>query len=259
MKNLILPCGTSATVTGFNGHAQRILSDLLEDPKGLSPDWLDLVLMQVVRALGGAQRPTPKALLGLCSGSRLRLLIEARRLTYGDKVKFEYGCLRCGAKDQQVTVDLGTLDDVPYPPDLYAYTDPSGMVFTFGWGTGRSEQDFTKGRALKQWSSLDEPLLRVIAVDGQPRGWRWWQDQDAALLDRVRAVGRAMVPVFGEAPTEEPEVLEDDGAWRVPADVPQGGPRERVQIQCGACGHRMLAGVQAQPDFLLRSTLAALG
>lgn len=259
MKHLLLPCGTPATVVGFNGHAQRVLSDLLEDPKAHAADWLDLVLAQVVKTLGaGSSRPTPKALLGLRSGSRLRLLLEARRLTYGDKVKVEYGCLRCGEQDQTEVVDLGALDDVPYPSDSYRYEDPSGLVFECGWGTGHTEVAFSKGRTLRQWSTLDEPLVRVLTVDGEPKGWRWWQDQDGALLDRVRAVGRAMVPVL-QHPSPEAVALEDDGAWSVPEDVPQGGPRERVEVVCGACGHRMFAGVQAAPDFLLRSTLAALG
>lgn len=259
MKNILLPCGTSATVTGFNGHAQRILSDCLEESKGFSPDWLDLVLAQVVKALGSAQRPTPKALLQLRSGSRLRLLIEARRLTYGDEVKIEFGCLRCGAKDQETTVDLARVGDVPYPCDTYQYLDPSGMVFVFGWGTGHTEVTFAKGRSLKQWGSLDEPLTRVLTVDGQPKGWRWWQDQDAAMLDRVRAVGRAMVPVLllEDEETEQDEETEHGSPKAEKIIV--GGPQERVQVQCEACGHKMLAGVQAQPDFLLRSTLAALG
>jgi len=86
------------------------------------------VPLEVVSRIG-RRAPTERDLLHLATGSRLRLLVEARRLTYGDALEMEWGC-RCGAKCE-ATFDLARLADLPYPnPPQAAFRAGTGKVFT---------------------------------------------------------------------------------------------------------------------------------
>jgi len=116
-------------------------------------------------------------------------------------------------------------------------------------------------------SFLDEPLCRIVALDGEPVGLRVITKLSARVLDEVRKVGRAMVPVYdpearqlaplrlvGDA-DEEPEPATD--AVTDPARMPQAGCPERVRLACESCGHRTAVPLGTQPDFLLPGVQAA--
>jgi hypothetical protein len=238
VKPITLPCGTPAQVVPFNGRVQELLIDEEVIKKA---EHLDLVLRDVTRQLAD-RTASPKALLDLPSGSRLRLLIEARRQTYGDDVRLEWKCTRCGA-DNAGAASLADVDDVAYPDGLapVEHTASDGVVYTFGWGTGHSELAFVRGVQRKQWGRMDEGLTRIAAVNGTNQGPRYFATLAANVCDELRAVARAMTPAR-YLPEVEPPTLAH----------PQGGPRMRVQVECDACGHTRFVALEAMPDFLYR-------
>jgi|GEM_PF-1480447 len=263
-----LPCGTTAVVGEFTGTAQRHIHDVLKAIEtGRTPaiDWEDKVLLEVVTTLG-RRAPTERDLLHLASGSRLRLLIEARRLTYGDDLEMEWSC-RCGAKCA-VTFSLAELRDQPYPsPASARFKASSGQVFTLGWGSGLTDREFARASMRNEMSFLDEPLCRIEAIDGEPKGPRVIMKLSARILDEVRKAGRAMVPSYdpearpaaagaaADDSPEEPEATTD--IVTDPTRMPQAGCPERVRLACESCGHRSLIPLATQPDFLLRGVQSA--
>ncbi len=293
--SLILPCGRTADVAEFNGTAQKHVSDFLQSMEaGRTPsiDWEDKILAEVVTSLG-RRRPTPRDLLDLPAGSRLRLMVAARRLTYGDELTMEWVCAGrsgCGAKNER-TLSLADLVDTPYPSDRARFRASDGTVFTLGFGTGHTQSAFSRAAMRREVGFLDEPLTRVLEIDNAPRGLHLVMKLSGKVLDEVRAAGRAMVPVFdpeartaadreAEAAEATPalpaggaegtdanamakaaESLAPVGADDVvtdPSRMPSAGCPERARLTCDHCGRRGLVPIATQPDFLFRGVTSAL-
>lgn len=260
-SSIVLPCGMTVIVGEFTGVAQRHIHDVLkalEAREAPALDWQDKVLLEVVSKLG-AKEPRERDLLALAAGSRLRIMIEARRRTYGDDLEMEWVC-RCGAKNQR-TLNLAELADTPYPDPPHAhFRASSGQVFTLAWGTGLTEREFARASMRREVSFLDEPLSRITALDGEPKGPRVIMKLSARILDEVRRAGRAMVPVFDpEAAPRTEGAGEEDVHDTVtdPARMPTAGCPEWVRLPCESCGARGLVPVATQPDFLLRGVREA--
>jgi hypothetical protein len=246
MKPILLPCGTPAVVSEFNGRAQDLLLDEELTKKG---EQFDLVLAQVVNSLGD-KPPSAQALLDLSSGSRLRLMIEARALTYGDEVKLDLQCLGCGEAWDDVA-KLSDVDDVLYPVAEASYRTASGLAVTIGWGTGHTEKAYVRGVPRKLWGKMDEPLTRIKTVNGEPKGPLYFQQLGGAVLDELRMAVRSMTPV-----KLLPERAHEDQP-NVARGLPQGGPRHRWQVECPnpKCRRRGFAYLEAQKDFLFHGAL----
>lgn len=259
---VILPCGTIATVGEFTGVAQRHIHSVIEAVEAERPppfDWENKVLGEVVRALGDrGKRPQERDLLDLAVGSRLRLLVEARRLTYGDDLEMEWVCPAPGCRVKNTrTMSLAELVDVPYPePAQVCFRASNGAVFTLGWGTGRTDLAFARARASKSASILDEPLYRIVAVDGEAKGPRVIEAMSAKILDEVRRAGRAMSPVYDADGAANPQAPDVSEVVAEPAAMPRAGCPERVRVACESCGVKSAVGLATQPDFLLRGVAA---
>lgn len=265
----ILPCRTDAVIGEFNGVAQRHIHDVLKAIETGRPpalDWQDKVLLEVVSKLG-RRAPTERDLLHLATGSRLRLLVEARRLTYGDALAMEWQC-RCGAKCE-TTFNLAELADRPYPEPAQAlFRASSGQTFALTWGTGLTDREFARAQMRNELSFLDEPLCRVAAVDGEPVGLRVLTRMSGRVLDEVRKAGRAMVPTYDPEARPEAVAAEEPGEGTEAAEpttgpvtdaarMPQAGCPERVRLTCESCGARTNVPLGTQPDFLLPGVQAA--
>lgn len=275
--SIVLPCGKTATVGELTGKAQKHINDALQSMEGgATPalDWEDRVFAEVVQSLG-SRPPRPRDLLDLATGSRKRLMIATRRLTYGDEVELTWTCpgtrrVPCGHANA-APFSLADLVDRPFVPEAVRFRASDDTVFTLGWGTGHTERAFAVGSAKRELGFPDEPLTRILQVNGEPRGLREILKLSAKVLDEVRAAGRAMVPVHdpeagadalptdGDEPPREgaPLALVDDVVTE-PARMPRAGCAERVRMACERCGHRMGVPITSQMDFLLRGVSGAL-
>jgi hypothetical protein len=257
-NSITLPCGKTAVVEAFNGRAQKLLN---KPDNAARPEFVDLLLREVLVSLGERTGPgiTDTVLLELPTGSRWRILIEARRQAYPDPVRMRAACPHCAWEGRESTVehelDLALVDDVRYPADMapVPYAASNGMSFAIGWGTGRTERAFFDGLKADHWTEADEGLARVVTVDGKPKGMLFWEELRADVLDEVRVAARRMTPVLLlDARDREAEA-------KTPAPG-TGGPRLRIQQRCGTCRRTFLASLESQPDFLfrgLRSMLAS--
>lgn len=267
MQTLTLPCGKTAVVRPLNGVAQKIINRaLIESTRGVAVEYRDAVLAEVVEKID--DKPAkPIDLLSLKSGSRIRLLIEARRLAYDDELKIDHVCpaVDCGKKSE-VTIDLGALVDVPYPT---AQGEPlvslevctrKGVkrVFALRWGTGQSERAFHRDRKSDLLGEFDEALPCIASVDGEEMGPRDLIKLPANLLDPARIAARWMIPVHLMAGTEPHEREAAGKVVTDPKRMPFAGTPEFVEVECPECGHRTITRFTGAPDFLARGAMQQL-
>lgn len=247
-KTITLPCGSTATVQALDGVSQEILTneDHLKSGK-----WFDLVLNRVVKSLdhreGGAL--AENHLLNLPSGSRLRCMIESRRLSYGDEVELKWQCIECGEKGKRA-LDLSKVSDVPYStfePQKYT-TKFRGVSIEIGWGNGHSERTFLHAIMKKQIAKTHEPLARIVKVGGETLGPFYFAKLNGGVLNEMIAAVRSTMPRLFINP-DESDVTE--------TGLSVGGPRSRIQVECQSCGTRMTKDLEAAPDFLHRNLLQA--
>lgn len=268
-QSLTLPCGRTALVQAFSGNAQRILNEIHEahsgaqgEKKSAGDDVVERLLAEVTRTLSIAgqepKRPTARDLLALPSGSRHRLLVASRMLSYGPDVAIEHECFAC-RKTTLDTFDLTRAFDQPYPEGVKSIRfESGGHVFAIGWGTGDTGRAFEHGKRQKLWGLFDEPLSRVLLVDGAPMGPQKMLRLSSKVLDAVRRAGRWMVPMVALPEMDEREVDAIDAVVTEPTRMPSAGLAERVQIRCEHCGQMSSSSFVAMPDFLLRGTVEAL-
>lgn len=286
-QSLTLPCGRSAVVQAFNGNAQRILGEMHEaitSKTSAGDDVIERLLMEVTRELsdarGDLKRSRSSDLLALPTGSRHRLLVASRVLSYGPDVKIDHVCMEC-RKSTPETFDLSRAVDVPYPEGVKAVRfESGGKVFAIGYGTGETARRFAQGKRQQLWGMYDEPLARVVSVDGKTMGPQQMLRLSGGVLDPVRRAGRAMVPVVllpevveareveesvrtqGDQEAQEgqdaPSLPGPSDLITDPSQMPAAGLSERVQIRCQHCGHLGVSSFVSAEDFLLRGTLEAL-
>lgn len=261
-RSLSLPCGRRAVVRGFNGTAQRIINDLAEAGADASGDDLtERLLAEVVEQLDG-KRPTAKDFLALYTGSRHRLLTESRRLSYGDTLRLQHLCadVDCG-KVTNVDVDLGALEDLPYPADRWVkfgvHHEGADYEFSLTWPTGQSALAFLRYRRQKLLGVTDEPLARVM-LNGKAIGPQLLLQLPAEVLDQVRRAGRCMIPTRYLEGEESPETAAPGTVVMDPRQMPRAGMQERVRVRCEHCGHVGVSAIVVSRDFLFRGTVEAL-
>lgn len=236
-----LPSGRTATVRGFSGLVQKILADEKRMSEG---DGFDAVVREVAHVDGKAL--TTVDVKALRIGDRDRILIEARRRTYGDAVRDKVRCPECG-EEYPVVVDLSKVESVPYPTEDIVVT-LDGMAFVLGWLSVRHENDHTEGVKKKVWAITDLPLVQVKTVDGERVGSRGLLELDGAILDGVRKAARLSVPLHRTDPERDPQVYEP------PFDaIPQGGTATRVETWCAHCDARNVVQLTGLMDSLFRS------
>lgn len=268
MQTLTLPCGKSAIVRPLNGVAQKIINRaLIQSSQGQLVEYRDQVLAEVVEQIDGkAARPID--LLSLKTGSRIRLLIEARRLAYDDELEVDHVCPADGCgKKSKVTIDLGALVDVPYPTAAEGaptvslqVTGRKGVkrVFALRWGTGQSERAFHRDRKSDLLGEFDEALPCITSVDGEEMGPRDLIKLSADFLDPVRIAARWMIPVHLMAGTEPHERETAGVTVTEPKRMPFAGTPEFVEVECPECGHRTITRFTGAPDFLARGAMQQL-
>lgn len=270
-QSLTLPCGRTALVQAFSGNAQRILNEIHEaasEKRSAGDDVTERLLSEVTKTLSVVgqepKHPTARDLLALPTGSRHRLLLASRVLSYGADVEIEHVCVPC-RETTRVTFDLSRVFDVPYPEGVKSVkfeaggsSGSGGHVFAIGFGTGDTGRAFQHSKRMKLWGMLDEPLSRVLTVDGAPMGPQRMLKLSGSVLDAVRRAGRQMVPTVLLDDMPEREVDAFDAIVTDPARMPSAGLSERVQIRCEHCGHVGVSSWVAAPDFLLRGTVEAL-
>src|SRR5262245_22681542 len=82
-----------ATVRKMTGNEEALLAD----PKlrGNGGKLITALLAACVTALDEVEKVTPAVIRGLFSADRNYLLLELRRLTFGDEMEAHYRCPRC--------------------------------------------------------------------------------------------------------------------------------------------------------------------
>lgn len=237
---ILLPDGRNATVRAFSGNVQKILSD---QKRMVDGDGLEAVVREVAQIDG---KPlTTVDVRALRVGVRDRLLIEARRRTYTDRVKDKVQCAEC-SEAYPVEVDLSKIESVPYPDgDITVVIE--GRTFVLGWLSNAHEHDHAEGERKRIWGATDLPLVQVKTVDGERLGPKLLLEIEGNILDDVRKAARLSVPLHRLEPEREPV------AYEPPFDaIPVGGTATRIETWCRHCDARNVVQLAALPDFLFR-------
>lgn len=239
-STIVLPDGRTATVRAFTGNTQKILSD---QKRMVDGDGLEAVVRDVAQ-IGGHFLTTVDA-RALRIGSRARILLEARRLTYGDRVRDKVRCSECG-EDYPVEVDLSRIEDVPFPEGGISFAS-GGHAFELDWLTVRHEIEHAEGERKRIWGATDTPLLCIRTVDGERIGPKLVLDLPGNVLDAVRRAVRCSIPLHRTEPDRPPVELE------APFDaVPVGGTATRIETWCRHCDERNVVPLEGLMDFLFR-------
>lgn len=239
-STILLPDGRMATVRAFSGNTQKILSD---QKRMVDGDGFEAVVRDVAQIGGSFLTTVDTARLRV--GSRARILIEARRLTYGDKVRDKARCIEC-SEEYPIEVDLSRIESVPYPEGPITFTS-GGHAFELDWLSVQHELDHAEGERKRIWGAADTPLLCIKTVDGERIGPKLILDLAGNVLDDVRRAVRLSIPLHRTEPDRPEVVLE------APFDaVPVGGTATRIETWCRHCGARNVKPLEGFMDFLFR-------
>lgn len=237
---IFLPDGRTATVRAFTGNTQKILAD---QKRMVDGDGLEAVVRDVAQINGHFLTTVDTAKLRV--GSRAAVLLEARRLTYGDKVRDKTRCIECG-EEFPVEVDLRRIESVPYPEEPITFTS-GGYAFELDWLSVQHELDHAEGERKRLWGAADTPLLCIKTVNGERIGPKLILDLPGNVLDDVRRAVRLSIPLHRTEPDRPPVELE------APFDaIPVGGTATRIETWCRHCGARNVRPLEGFTDFLFR-------
>ncbi len=212
-----------AAIRKLRGHEEALLYD-----PSLSPGRLvtELITSCLVR-LGELAEVDAELVARLYTADRNYLLLELRRITFGDRLPSSYLCLRCGS-EVAVVEDLGQLE----VRRLADGETPAQIELTLedGYVDRRGEQHRRLTLSLPR--GVDEEFVAPM-VDKDPR-----KAQDALVLRCVRR--------FGTLPGAELEaygvkILRDltmGDRQRLQRALDGGAPGVRFErtVRCGGCG-----------------------
>jgi hypothetical protein len=214
---------------------------LLAEPRGHTNGGklITELLVSCVRTVD-SQRLPRTVIRRLSSADRNFLLLELRRLTFGDEMEARYRCPRCQGTTA-VTEDLGDLEVHRLQEDGEAvetlveladgYRDPEHgcqRELVFGLPTGEDEEAAGAGRdgnASRQRDALLARCLRRVG-DLEPR--------------RVRALGPRVLAELSMA---------DRRRVQRTLDAAAPGPDLTRTIDCAHCGHEFRAALDMSQFF----------
>jgi hypothetical protein len=187
-------------------------------------------------------RPLPaSAVRRLASADRNFLLLELRRLTFGDLMEARYTCPRCGAATRMIE-DLAELPVRVLPEGadteievslVDGYRDHEGGVqrdLVFGLPTGEDEEIASAGREDNPARQRDALMTRCLRRVGEldPR--------------RMRAIGTRVLSDLSITDRRLVQKALDDGA---------PGPDLVRTVTCDACGEEFRATLDMSHFFAL--------
>ena len=213
-----------ATLRKMTGNDEALLAD----PKlrGNGGRLITALLASCVTDLDGA-RADPAAIRQLCSADRNYLLLELRRLTFGDEMEAHYRCPRCGAVTAVVedlsAVEVRRLEGGPASAEVRVtlkdgYRDPDGnwhYELVFGLPTGEDEEAAAGRKDNNPARQRDALLTRCLRQVGtlEPR--------------RVQALG---LRILGELSLADRRLIQKALDEHAP------GPNLTRPVTCEQCG-----------------------
>jgi hypothetical protein len=214
----------SATLRKMTGKEEAILTDpkLRNSAGGM----ITALLSSCTMSIEGLNKVTPEVIRRLTSADRNFLLLELRRLTFGDSIETQYRCPHCGNNTLLVEdlssieirqVESGTAMEIPVTihdgyqsPDNEWYYE---MVFRLP--NGEDEEAATSRRDPNQSRQRDALLARCLVSVGElePR--------------RIRAIG---VRILADLSMADRRLIQKA------LDAAAPGPNLVRAIVCDHCG-----------------------
>lgn len=206
----------TVTLRKMTGREEAILADpRLRHSAGAM---ITALLASCVVSIDGLDKVTPDVIRALTSGDRNYLLLELRRLTFGDAIETQYRCPHCDNKTLLVD-DLSTIEVRPVnghgheiPVTLQdGYRAPDEEWYhelVFRLPTGEDEEAATGRRDANQSRQRDALLARCLVSVGalEPRRIRALGVRilaDLSMADR-RLIQRAL-----DAAAPGPDLIRD--------------------------------------------------
>ena len=156
---------TSVEITEGDGYGDRLFTQKGKRTFEVIPDYIALV----VNKLGDIVKPSRDQILDLVVPDQEWISIENYKLNYGDILRLNNLCPRCG--DPIVTVqDLSKLEIIPAPKDpLVRFTlTRTGLKAAVGFLTGHQEQLLLSLEASGNSDPNQADFLALRELDGKP-------------------------------------------------------------------------------------------
>jgi hypothetical protein len=214
----------SATLRKMTGKEEAILTDpkLRNSAGGM----ITALLASCVVGIEGLNKVTPDVIRQLTSADRNFLLLELRRLTFGDSIETQYRCPHCG-NNTPLVEDLSTIEIRPVetstafeiPVTLQdGYQSPDNEWYyemVFRLPNGEDEEAATSRRDPNQSRQRDALLARCLVSVGElePR--------------RIRAIGVRILAGLS---------MPDRRLIQKTLDAAAPGPNLVRAIVCDHCG-----------------------
>jgi hypothetical protein len=164
MSVITLPSDGEAEIKPLSAEEEQYLRDPRLLRSGLA---LDRVMAACVVRLGDAENPDEEALLDLSALDRSVIMLELRKLSYGEEMAFDHACVNpdCGA-NFPLAFNLDDLKIHPPKTDQPLTLDlPSGAKAVLVRPTGRMERELVK---VKNVTDHDFLLKCLESLDGEP-------------------------------------------------------------------------------------------
>jgi hypothetical protein len=215
-----------ATLRKMTGHEEALLGDrkLRQNGGRLVTE----VLSSCVKKLGELEPVTPQVISSLTSADRNYLLLELRKITFGDEIDATYVCPVCG-ETTRLLQDLNEL-----PVRKLNGEGPIQIAVELDDGYEDRDGEFYRQMVFRLPNGLDEERVAAISKDNPSRGM-------TALLTRC-------LVALGDMPQERREglgtkvindlTMADRGCIEQTFRQEMPGLDMSQEVECGSCGRR---------------------